>query len=167
MFLFYVNLPPFTPMHPGLHFFIKIIIVVRKMGRKFALRNPRRNYGKPRKAMTVRVPRSRVMIYPVSVALDLVKLPSTSIVDATSLDQLSSMIVSHVPASWSFVKGSATLAFASFSTESNGLHMSFCLTIHEDFSWELSFEETIIPQQSLFMKIDIDIIHSRCPWFSW
>ena len=83
--------------------------------------------------------------------MDLVKLPSTSIVDATSLDQLSSMIVSHVPASWSFVKRSATLAFATFSTESNGSRMSFCLTIHEDFSWELSFEETIIPQQSLFM----------------
>ena len=121
------------------------------MGRKFVLRNPRRNYGKLRKAMTVQVPRSRVMIYPVSVTLDLVKLPSTSTVDATSLDQLSCMIVSHVPASWSFMKGSATLAFASFSTESNGPRMSFCLTIHEDFSWELLFEETIIPSQSLFM----------------
>ena len=64
--------------------------------------------------MTVRVPRSRVMIYPVSVALDVVKLPSTSNEDAISLDQLNSMIVDHVLANWSFGKGPATLAFTSF-----------------------------------------------------
>lgn len=120
------------------------------MGRKFTLRNRERYYGKPRKTMTVRVPRSRVMIYPVSVALDLVKLPSTSNVDAISLDQLSSMIVDHVPSNWSFVKGPATLAFASFSTDSDRPRMSFCLTIHEDFSWELLFEDMIVPPQSLF-----------------
>ena len=84
------------------------------------------------------------MIYPVSVALDVVKLPSTSNEDEISLDHLSSMIVDHVPANWSFVKGPALLAFISFSIDSDWPSTS-CLTIHEDFSWEILFADMIIP----------------------
>lgn len=104
------------------------------------------------KSMVVKVPRSKVMLYPITVSLELVKLPSTFRV--TSLEQLSKMIADHVPPNWSYTKGSSTVVLANLSSasvDSNMARVSFCVTIHEDLTWGLTYEQKPVPQESLFM----------------
>ena len=104
------------------------------------------------KAMVVTIPRSRVMVYPIAVSLELVKLPTSFRV--TSLEQLSNMIVGQVPPNWSYMKGSSTIVLANLSSTSvasNMSHISFCVTIHEDLTWGLTFEQKPVPPESLFM----------------
>ena len=86
-----------------------------------------------------------------SLSLDLVKLSPTSNIEAIRLDQLGNMVIGHVPAHWSFMKGPKKIALTTFSHESDVPQVSFCVTINEDFTWELSFEQITIPSQSLFM----------------
>ena len=117
--------------------------------RRFTLSKPIRKYGKPRKAMTVWIPPLRVRIYPVSVSLDLVKLPSTSNHECRC--NMSSMIVMYWKAGLLW-KGLQHLHLLQNPKGSARL----CLTIHEDFSWGELFEETIIPHN-----------HSSCSRENW
>ena len=91
------------------------------MRREFRL-NLRRS--KPMKGMIVKIPRSKVMVYPLAVSLELVKLPTTFCV--TSLEQLSNMIVGHVPPNWSYMKGSSTVVLANLSSSSVVSHFFLC-----------------------------------------
>ena len=72
----------------------------------------------------------------------------------TSLEQLSNMIVGHVPPNWSYMKGSSTVLLANLSSPSvasNMSRISFCVTINEDLTWSLTFKQKPVPPESLFM----------------
>lgn len=120
------------------------------MARKLKLSILRKNYCRKRKPICMRIPRPKVMVYPVIIPLDCVKLPQT--LRVSSLEQLRGALAGLVPNSWSLVDSDATkIVLASVSAQPDGASaaVTFCLMIFEDLSWSLSFKNKPISHKAL------------------